>query len=106
METAEQARTTNQKNDRLNLRLSEEQRSILDEAAAASGMTVGTFVLSHATDAARNLLADRADVVLSEERWNNFVAMLDHDPSTASRAWSRNCASRSIRSWPAEPLGP
>jgi uncharacterized protein (DUF1778 family) len=68
-------------------------------------MTVGTFVLSHATDAARNLLADRADVVLSEERWNNFVAMLDHDPSTASRAWSRNSASRPIRSWPAESLG-
>jgi uncharacterized protein (DUF1778 family) len=105
METAEQTRTTNRKNDRLNLRLSKEQRSILDEAAAASGMTVGTFVLSHATDAARNLLADRADVVLSEERWNNFVAMLDHDPSTASRAWSRNSASRPIRSWPAESLG-
>jgi uncharacterized protein (DUF1778 family) len=106
METAEQTRTTNQKNDHLNLRLSEEQRSILDEAAAASGMTVGAFVLSHATDAARNLLADRTGVVLSEERWNNFVAMLDHDPPTASRAWSRNSTSRSIPSWPPEPLGP
>jgi uncharacterized protein (DUF1778 family) len=106
METAEQTRTTNQKNDRLNLRLSEEQRSILDEAAAACGMTVGTFVLSHATEAARNLLADRTGVVLSEERWNNFVAMLDHDLSTASRAWSWNSTGRSIRSLPAKSLEP
>ena len=79
METASQARTTS-KNDRLELRISQEQRRILDQAAAASGMSVSAFVLSHATDAARDLLADRTSFVLPVERWNTFVRMLDGDP--------------------------
>ena len=57
MDTASQPRTDKRKNDRLELRISQEQRRILDEAAEASGMTVSAFVLSHATDAARDLLA-------------------------------------------------
>lgn len=102
METAKQTRTTNQKNDRLNLRLSKEQRSILDEAAAASGMTVGTFVLSHATDAARNLLVECSGEALPEQRWSNFLALLDRDPppgssllAEASSTRQSACASRS-----------
>ena len=79
METAS-ARTDNRKNDRLELRISQDQRRILDEAAAASGMSVSAFVLSHATDAAHDLLADRASFVLPPERWNTFVAMLDGEP--------------------------
>jgi uncharacterized protein (DUF1778 family) len=82
MATAEQARTGNRKKDRLDIRISYEQRRMLDEAAAASGVSVSAFVLSHATGAARDLLADLTSLVLSEERWNKFVAMLDRDPST------------------------
>jgi len=79
METAS-ARTDNRKNDRLELRISQEERRVLDDAAAASGMSVSAFVLSHATDAARDLLADRSSFVLPPERWNTFVAMLERDP--------------------------
>jgi uncharacterized protein (DUF1778 family) len=82
MATAEQDRTGNRKKDRLDIRISYEQRRMLDEAAAASGVSVSAFVLSHATGAARDLLADLTSLVLSEERWNKFVAMLDRDPST------------------------
>jgi uncharacterized protein (DUF1778 family) len=84
METAIQARTHGRKNNRLELRISEEQRDILGEAAAASGMRVNAFVLSHATDAARDLLANGTSVVLPAERWNSFIAMLDGDPRPAS----------------------
>jgi uncharacterized protein (DUF1778 family) len=80
METTSQTRTGRPKTDRLELRISREERRILDEAAATSGMSVSAFVLSHATDAARDLLADRTSFVLPPERWNTFVTMLELDP--------------------------
>jgi uncharacterized protein (DUF1778 family) len=80
METASHTQTGKRKDDRLELRISQEQRRILDDAAAASGMSVSAFVLSHATDAARDLLADRTSFVLPPERWDTFVTMLERDP--------------------------
>jgi uncharacterized protein (DUF1778 family) len=80
METASQPRTDRCKNDRLELRVGRQQRRILDEAAAASGMSVSAFVLSHATDAARDLLADRTSVVPPPERWRTFITLLERDP--------------------------
>ena len=80
METASQPRTDRRNNDRLELRISQGQRRILDEAAAASGMSVSAFVLSHATDAARDLLADRTSVVPPPKRWNTFITLLERDP--------------------------
>ena len=84
METAEETLTANRDYDRLYLHVSPEQRRILDEAAAATGMSVGAFVLNHATDAARDLLADCSGVALPEERWNNFLALLERDPPPGS----------------------
>lgn len=80
MEATSQTRTNKRKDDRLELRISREERRILDEAAATSGVSVSAFVLSHATDAARDLLADRTSFVLPPERWNTFVTLLDRDP--------------------------
>ncbi|HEY5486605.1 MAG TPA: DUF1778 domain-containing protein [Candidatus Limnocylindrales bacterium] len=80
METAARPRTTGRRNAGLELSLGQEERRILDEAAAASGMTVSAFILSHATDAARDLVADPTSFVLPEGRWNSFVAMLDRNP--------------------------
>ncbi len=67
------------KSDRLEIRLEAEHRELLDEAAAASAMSVSSFVLAHATDAARAVLADRTSFVLPEERWDAFVELLDRD---------------------------
>src|SRR5665647_3490249 len=53
------ARETRRKEDRLELRLQPAQRRLLDEAADASAMSTSAFVLSHATAAAQNVLADR-----------------------------------------------
>lgn len=65
------------KDDRLELRLEPGRRQLLDEAAAASGMSTSAFVLSHATEAAREVLADRTSFVLPPERWDAFVQLLE-----------------------------
>jgi uncharacterized protein (DUF1778 family) len=68
---------TARKDDRLELRLEPQRREVLDEAAAASGMSTSAFVLSHATAAAHEVLADRTLFRLPAERWDAFVGMLD-----------------------------
>ena len=70
---------TRRKDDRLELRLEPGRRQLLDEAAAASGMSTSAFVLSHATEAAQEVLADRTSFVLPAERWDAFVGLLDRE---------------------------
>lgn len=67
------------KDDRLELRLEPQRRQLLDEAAQASGMSTSAFVLAHATEAAREVLADRTTFVLPADRWEEFVRLLDRD---------------------------
>jgi uncharacterized protein (DUF1778 family) len=67
------------KDDRLELRLEPDRRHLLDKAAAASGMSTSAFVLTHATEAAREVLADRTSFVLPAERWDAFVGLLERD---------------------------
>lgn len=73
------ARGARRKEDRLELRLEPANRRLLDEAAAASAMSTSAFVLSHATEAARDVLADRKAFVLPEDRWDSFVQLLERD---------------------------
>jgi uncharacterized protein (DUF1778 family) len=68
------------KEDRLELRLDPAQRRLLDEAAAARSMSTSAFVLSHATTAAQEVLADRVSFVLPDDRWDAFTALLDREP--------------------------
>lgn len=73
------ARGARRKEDRLELRLEPANRRLLDEAAAASAMSTSAFVLTHATEAAREVLADRTAFVLPEDRWDSFVQLLQRD---------------------------
>ena len=73
------ARAKRRKEDRLELRLEPERRRLLDEAAAASSMSTSAFVLSHATTAAQQVLADRTTFVLPTDRWDAFVQLLEQD---------------------------
>ncbi len=93
------ARTANRKADRLELRLEPANRRLLDEAAAASAMSVSAFVLSHANQAARELLADgkreaamrSANYVNSDEKvgvtWR-YLLVSESDVDTTTGSWS------------------
>jgi uncharacterized protein (DUF1778 family) len=73
------ARGTRRKDDRLELRLEPANRRLLDEAAAASAMSTSAFVLSHATAAAQQVLADRTTFLLPDDRWDAFVSLLERE---------------------------
>jgi uncharacterized protein (DUF1778 family) len=72
-------RGTRRKDDRLELRLEPANRRLLDEAAAATSMSPSAFVLSHATEAAREVLADRTTFVLPDDRWDAFLELLERE---------------------------
>jgi len=74
------SRPTNTKSQRLAVRISPEQRSLLVEASRTQAKTVTEFVLSAATRAAEEVLADRRRFVLAEREWTAFVAALDRPP--------------------------
>ena len=73
------AKGPRRKEDRLELRLEPANRRLLDEAAAASSMSTSAFVLTHATEAAREVLADRTAFVLPNDRWDAFVQLLERE---------------------------
>jgi uncharacterized protein (DUF1778 family) len=52
---------------RLEVRTTEEERALIDRAAAAEGIDLTSFVVSHLTDTARRVLADRDRFTLSPE---------------------------------------
>lgn len=73
------------KTERLDLRITAEQRELLQEASHAERTSLTNFVLSHATKAAENVLADRRLFQLSSTRWDAFVRALDEPPRELPR---------------------
>lgn len=58
---------TRTRSKRLEIRTTAEERDLIDRAANASGTDLTTFIVTHITDAAREVLADRDRFVLSPE---------------------------------------
>ena len=71
-------RTT--RSERLELRVSPEEKQLLSDAAAATERTVSQFVFQSAAIAAQDVLADRRNFFLSETAWDAFAAALEREP--------------------------
>jgi uncharacterized protein (DUF1778 family) len=68
------------KTERLDLRVSHEQKQLLEEAATYLERTVTEFVVQAASVAARDVMADRTQFVLSSEQWSAFSEAIDRQP--------------------------
>lgn len=73
------------KSERLAVRVTESQRLLLAEASRAQQTSVSQFVLSAATDAAEQVLADRSEFRLPADQWSRFVEALDAPVSPLPR---------------------
>ena len=60
---------------RIEVRATPEDRALIDRAVAAAGTNVTAFVLSSVTTAARQVLADRTEFVLSPEAVDAWEAI-------------------------------
>ncbi|MBJ7608096.1 MAG: DUF1778 domain-containing protein [Candidatus Dormibacteraeota bacterium] len=69
------------KTERLNLRLSTEQDTVLRRAAQARGESTSDYVLRHAVAAAETDLADRRVFVVDDNAWAELNELLSAAPS-------------------------
>ena len=63
------------RSQRIEVRATPEDRALIDRAVAAAGTSVTAFVLSSVTTAARQVLADRTEFVLSPEAGDAWDAI-------------------------------
>ena len=67
------------KTSRLEVRLTPEQKALLDRAAHVSGQGLSGFALSTLTERALAILAAHEERTLSARDWASFLEVLDDD---------------------------
>ena len=76
---------TRAKSTSLSLRISEQDKSLIDRAAAVSGQDRTEFMVASARKAAADALLDQRLFVLDDEQWAAFSAALDAPPRPNDR---------------------
>ena len=71
--------------ERLDFRLSEEHKELLERAAAITGQPLTSFAVSHLLQKARDVIEQHDRTVLNRADWERFLEILDSDeePSPA-----------------------
>ena len=68
------------KESRLNIRASRHQKKVIAQAARLVNTTVSSFVLQHAYEGARTILAEQSRFRLPASQWKAFCQALDAPP--------------------------
>ncbi len=74
------ANASESKPARLNIRISQHEKDVIERAAMTLNTTVSSFVLGKAYDEAKAILADHSQFQLSKLQWRKFCAALDAPP--------------------------
>jgi uncharacterized protein (DUF1778 family) len=74
------ARTVSKKNQAINIRASQSQRDLIDQAAQARGQSRSDFILETACREAEDVLLDQIFFHLNEDTWDQFKSLLDNPP--------------------------
>jgi uncharacterized protein (DUF1778 family) len=69
------------KAERLQVRVSGEEKTLLERAAAASKQSSSEFIRGAALHHAEHVLADRRHFTLDADQWEQFEAALDREPT-------------------------
>lgn len=65
----------------INLRISNEERALIDQAAQSMGKTRTAFILENTLRIAEEIILDRTRFTLTNEQWAAMNAALDTPPS-------------------------
>lgn len=65
---------------RIDVRVTTEQKEILEKAASWSGLSLSSFVLSNSLEAAQEKIAFHDKLVLSDRDWDLFVSLMENPP--------------------------
>ena len=78
-------KSSRRRGENINLRVSREQKSLIDRAAQALGRNRSDFMLETACREAETVLRDRRYFALSEEEFKRFNATLEKPPASNPR---------------------
>ena len=65
------------RDERIDLRISADQKALLARAASYAGVSLSSFLVSAAADRARELVAEREILILTPRDWRKFVRAID-----------------------------
>ena len=68
------------KNAMIQLRINAEQKAIIERAAALSGTSVSSYMLSHSQKVAEQEIASHERLLLSKEDWGLFITTIENPP--------------------------
>jgi uncharacterized protein (DUF1778 family) len=77
------------KSERVDLRLPPDQKRLIEQAAALSGLTVSGFILGSTLDRAREVLRETTIIELSDRDRDRFLTALDDDQARPGPALRR-----------------
>jgi len=69
------------KDETLQLRLSSNQKELIERAAALTGLSISSFMLSHSIKAAEHEVVTRERISLSKRDWDLFMEAIENPPS-------------------------
>jgi uncharacterized protein (DUF1778 family) len=69
----------------MEIHVTADQKSLIEEAAALSGQPIGSFTVSAAVEAARQTVQGQRAVRLSPRDWDHFLDLLDNPPDPNDR---------------------
>ena len=76
---------THARTERLDCRITAEDKRLLERAASKSGLRLTDFVVSTLVVAAEEVLREDEPIHLSREDWEQFLALLDAETTPGSR---------------------
>lgn len=73
------------KSDRVEARLSTEQRELIGRAAAFAGESLSAFIVSAAVQRADDVIAEQSSTVVPSDYFDQLLAALDEAPEASPR---------------------
>ena len=70
---------TDQRDERIDLRVSTGLKTLLSRAASYSGMSLSSFLVSIAADRAKQVVAEHETLTSTPRDWEAFLTALDDD---------------------------
>lgn len=73
------------KKQRIDLRLNEDDKSMIEEAAAMTNQSISQFMISTASARAAEVIDQHRRLILNEESWNLVMDALSNPPAPNDR---------------------
>lgn len=68
---------TSQRDERIDLRVTQDLKTLLSRAASYCGMSLSSFLVSTAADRAKEVVAEHEALTLTPRDWEAFLSALD-----------------------------